>query len=96
MAAVEDGRAVAYILDETILLGNALKNPRLKVVGQPFTTDPYGIGISKDDPATKAFVNTFLQTIFDDGTWLKMWQATVGLYTESTPTPPKIGEVPGA
>ncbi len=96
VAAVEDGRAVAYVLDETILLGNALKNPKVKVVGQPFTLDPYGIGVSKDDPATKEFVNTFLQRIFDDGSWLRLWQATVGVYSEASPTPPVIGSVAGS
>lgn len=94
--AVEDGRAVAYVLDQAILLSNVVKNPKLKVVGEPFTTDPYGIGVNKDDPEAKKFVDTFLKAIFDDGSWLKLWKATVGLYTDSEPSPPKIGSVPGS
>ena len=96
VAAVQQGRADAYVLDEAILLGNAVKNPDLKVVGTPFTTDPYGVGVNKDDPAAKAFVNAFLQKIFDSGDWLKLWKATVGLYVEAVPTPPKIGSVQGS
>lgn len=96
VAAVQQGRADAYVLDESILLGNAVKNTDLKVVGNPFTTDPYGVGVNKDDPAVKAFVNTFLQKIFDSGDWLKLWKATVGVYVDAQATPPKIGSVPGS
>ena len=96
VAAVEQGRADAYILDEAILLGNAVKATDLKVVGTPFTTDPYGVGVSKDDAAVKAFVNTFLQKIFDTGDWLKLWKATVGVYVDAVPTTPAIGSVAGS
>jgi glutamate transport system substrate-binding protein len=96
VAAVQQGRADAYVLDESILLGNAVKNTDLKVVGTPFTTDPYGVGVNKDDPAVKAFVNAFLQKIIDSGDWLKLWKATVGVYVEAAPTAPKIGSVPGS
>lgn len=96
VAAVQQGRADAYILDESILLGNAVKNTDLKVVGTPFTTDPYGVGVNKDDPTAKAFVNAFLQKIFDSGDWLKLWKATVGLYVDAQPTPPKIGSAAGS
>ncbi len=97
VAAVEDGRAVAYVLDEAILLSNALKNSKVKVVGQPFTTDPYGVGVSKADPAAKEFVNGFLTKIFDSGDWVKLFKATVGLYSEvANPTPPKLGSAAGS
>ncbi len=96
VAAVQQGRADAYILDESILLSNAVKNPDLKVVGSPFTTDPYGVGVNKDDPSVKAFVNTFLQKIYDSGDWLKLWKATVGVYVDGTPPTPKLGSAEGS
>lgn len=96
IAAVQQRRADAYILDESILLSNAVKNADLKVVGSPFTTDPYGVGVNKDDAAVKAFVNTFLQKIYDSGDWLKLWKATVGVYVDGTPTAPKIGSAQGS
>ncbi|WP_051209340.1 transporter substrate-binding domain-containing protein [Propionicicella superfundia] len=95
--AVSQGRADAYVLDEAILLGNAVKNDQVKVVGQPFTSDPYGVGLNKDDPSAKAFVNDFLTKIFESGDWLKLWQATVGVYVSGgTPTPPALGSVKGS
>jgi glutamate transport system substrate-binding protein len=97
VAAVVQGRAEAYVLDESILLSNVVQNPQLKVVGTPFTQDPYGIGLNRDDPSAKQFVNAFLTSIYDSGVWGKLWEATVGKYVEgATPTAPELGSVPGS
>ncbi|SER56460.1 glutamate transport system substrate-binding protein [Propionibacterium cyclohexanicum] len=97
VAAVRQGRVDAYILDQSILLSNAVNYDDLKVVGEPFTTDPYGIGLTKDDPGAKTFVNDFLTKIFTDGTWKKLYDGTVGPYVAGeAPTPPALGGVPGA
>ena len=37
VAALQQGRADAYVLDESILLSDASTNPAFKLVGQPFT-----------------------------------------------------------
>jgi glutamate transport system substrate-binding protein len=97
VAAVTQGRADAYVLDEAILLSDAVTNPDLKVVGKPFTTDPYGIGVTRSDPSAKKFVNAFLTKIEADGSWAKLWKATVGTVVEGdAPTPPKLGSVAGS
>ncbi len=95
LQAVQQGRADAYVIDQTLLLNNVVKDPtNLKVVGEPFgDADLYGIGVPKGSDAA-AFINTFLKTIEDDGTWLKLWQTTIQAQTKVTsePTPPAIGE----
>jgi glutamate transport system substrate-binding protein len=97
VAAVQQGRAEAYVLDQGILLSDASTNPAVKVVGTPFTTEPYGIGLPKSDPSAKAFVNAFLQKIFDHGDWVKLYQQTIGKVVQgSPPAVPKIGSVPGS
>jgi glutamate transport system substrate-binding protein len=97
VAAVQQGRADAYVLDQGILLSDASTNPAVKVVGTPFTKEPYGIGLSKSDPGAKAFVNAFLQKIFDNGDWGKLYQQTIGKVVQgSLPPLPKIGSVPGS
>ncbi|NQX11815.1 glutamate ABC transporter substrate-binding protein [Microbacteriaceae bacterium VKM Ac-2855] len=97
VAAVQQGRADAYVIDESILLSNAVQNPDLKVVGEPFTSDPYGVGVTKDDPSAKEFVNAFLTEIEEDGSWAELWKATVGTVVEGdAPTFPEIGSVPGS
>jgi glutamate transport system substrate-binding protein len=96
VAAVRQGRTDAYVLDQGILLGDATKVPDVKVVGEPFTTEPYGIGVPKQHPEMKTFVNQWLQQIESSGLWNRLYAATVGkVVTGSSPTPPKIGGVPG-
>ena len=50
VAAVKQGRADAYVLDQGILLGDAVSDSQVKVVGQPFTQEPYGIGLPEGRP----------------------------------------------
>ena len=96
-AAVQQGRADAYVLDQSILISDAISNPAVKVVGEPFTVDPYGIGVTKTDPSAKKFVDAWLQKIYDDGSWAKLWKATIGtVVSGDAPAPPKIGSVPGS
>jgi glutamate transport system substrate-binding protein len=97
VAAVQQGRADAYVLDQGILLGDAASNKAVEVVGgNPFTLDPYGIGLNKKTDA-KAFVNGFLQKIYASGDWAKLWKATIGtVISGDAPKPPKIGSVDGS
>jgi glutamate transport system substrate-binding protein len=97
VAAVQQGRVDAYVLDQGILISDASSNPQVKVVGQPFTKEPYGIGLPKDNPAAKQFVDAWLKTIFKDGTWAKLWKATIGtVVTGQPPSVPAIGSVSGS
>jgi glutamate transport system substrate-binding protein len=97
VAAVQQGRAEAYVLDQAILISDASTNPAVKVVGQPFTQEPYGIGLPKDDPTAKQFVNDWLTKIYADGSWAKLWKATVGTVVQGdAPPPPTIGSAQGS
>jgi glutamate transport system substrate-binding protein len=97
VAAVQQGRADAYVLDQGILISDATDNSAVKVVGNPFTQEPYGIGLPKQTPAAKQFVNAWLKTIFADGEWAKLWKATIGTVVSGNPPPvPAIGSVPGS
>jgi glutamate transport system substrate-binding protein len=95
--ALVQGRGDAYVQDVTLLASDALSNPQMTVVGQPFTSEPYGIGLKHGDDQFKSFVNTWLQKIESAGLWTKVWQGTLGTVVKSTPpTPPQIGSVPGS
>ncbi len=97
LQAVQQGRVDAYVLDQGILIGDASTNTDVKVVGQPFTAEPYGIGVAQDDPAMKKFVNDWLTKIEQDGSWAKLWKATIGtVVSGDAPKPPKLGSVPGS
>jgi len=93
LAAVQNGLVDAYVIDQSLLLNALVTNTDVKIVGQPFgPVDAYGIGVPKGSDA-EAFVNAWLQKIEADGTWLKLWQATIQAKTKTdqVPTPPAIG-----
>jgi glutamate transport system substrate-binding protein len=95
--AVQQGRADAYVLDQGILLGDATKATDVKVVGTPFTQEPYGIGTPKQNPEMKKFVDDWLKKIEDSGLWKRLYALTIGkVVTGEAPTPPAIGSVPGS
>jgi glutamate transport system substrate-binding protein len=77
--------------DGAILLGYAARNPsQLQVVGKPFSTEKYGIGLKKGDDAFRAFLNDALQKAFDNGDWEKAYDATLGKSGSAAPKPPVI------
>lgn len=95
VAALKQGRADAYVLDQGVLLGNSAADPEVTVVGEPFVDDPYGVGLSKDAEGAVDFVNAFLQEIIDSGAWEKLWTATIGEVMDTeAPEPPVPGELP--
>jgi len=95
--ALVQGRGDAYVQDYTLLVAAAANNDDIKVVGEPFTEEPYGIGLPPQDPDFKQFVNDWLEQIEEDGSWAEIWEATLGTVVEGdAPTPPEVGSVPGS
>lgn len=69
----------AVTTDDAILLGYAAQNPeQLKVVGEKFSSEPYGIGVPKADTALRNKINDLLQAAIDDGTWKTVYDGTLG------------------
>jgi glutamate transport system substrate-binding protein len=65
--------------DDAILRGYVTVEPeRLKVIGQPFSDEPYGVGMAKDDSVLLGAVNGILQNALDDGTWDAVYFRTLG------------------
>ena len=93
-AAVELGRADAYVTDYTLILNSIVKNPGLyAVAGDVFgPVDPYGIGLPLNSDGV-AFVNAFLEKIEADGTWAQLWKISLGDRTgiDTAPAAPAIG-----
>jgi glutamate transport system substrate-binding protein len=73
------GEIDAVTTDDAILKGYAAQEPdTFKVVGKVFSTEPYGIGLNKDDSALRGKIDDILQKALDDGTWQKIYDATLG------------------
>ncbi|MBC7517946.1 MAG: glutamate ABC transporter substrate-binding protein [Microbacteriaceae bacterium] len=83
-------QVVAMTTDNVILSGFVDRNKgEFKIVGKPFTEEPYGIGLAKDDTAFRAFINDVLEKSFTDGTWARLFAATAGKVLD-TPQPPAL------
>ena len=93
-AALEQGRVDAYVTDYTLLLNAIVKNPGVyEIAGDTFgPEDNYGIGLPLDSDGV-AFVNEFLKTIEENGTWAELWQISLGDRTgiDTAPEAPAIG-----
>lgn len=80
----------AVTTDDAILKGYAAQDPdTLKVVGKPFSQEPYGVGLNKDDSALRGKIDDLLQAAINDGTWQKIYNATLGK-SGSAAQPPAI------
>jgi len=87
---LRSGAVVAVTTDNVILAGLADQNAgEFEVVGNPFTSEPYGIGLKKDDTEFRNFINDVLEESFADGSWATAWENTAGSVL-ATPTPPAV------
>jgi glutamate transport system substrate-binding protein len=83
----------AVTTDDTILAGFAAQDQfkgKLKVVGQPFSTENYGIGIKKDDAEMCKKVTDAITKMIKDGAWEKAVEENFGPagYKPSDKNPP--------
>ncbi|QGV78137.1 glutamate ABC transporter substrate-binding protein [Streptomyces ficellus] len=81
----------AVTTDDAILKGYAAQNPgKLKVVGKPFTKEPYGVGMDKEDKVLRDAVSNALDKGVKDGTYKKIYEATLGLSGSDYTAPPAL------
>src|SRR5437868_6191929 len=86
-----NGSVDAVTTDGAILLGYAAAQPtKLKVVGEPFSVEKYGVGVKLEDAAFRTFVNDTLQKAMDSGDWKKAYDSTLGKSGSAAPQPPTI------
>jgi glutamate transport system substrate-binding protein len=91
LTALKQGRGDAYVQDQAILVADASKDSELQLVGEPFTEDPYGIGIKHGDAEFTEFVNDWLREIGKSGLWQDVWKQTIGtVVTGDALAPPAI------
>jgi glutamate/aspartate transport system substrate-binding protein len=84
-AAVAEGRAVAFPMDDVLLYGlisKAAKPDEFAVVGKYLSVEPYAIMLRKDEPAFERLVDRTLNEMFQSGEIRKVyarWFATKDL-----------------
>lgn len=88
---LSNGSVDAVTTDGAILLGYAAEDPdNLKVVGDDFSEERYGIGYSKDAPELCEFLNTTLEGAFEDGAFEEAFDATLGQSGNDVPAAPEL------
>ncbi|MBT2529443.1 glutamate ABC transporter substrate-binding protein [Streptomyces sp. ISL-99] len=81
----------AVTTDDAILKGYAAQRPtKLEVVGKPFTKEPYGIGMSKDDKVLREAVTKAVEAHIKNGDYKKAYDATLGLSGSAFTEPPAL------
>lgn len=87
LVAIQQGQVDAVSTDDGLLLGMAVQDPTLEIVGPVMEVAPYGIGMNKNDDDLVRSVNGTLERIRKDGTWTQIynrWLTALG----PSPGPP--------
>lgn len=88
VTALAGGQVDAVTTDDIILAGYASQDQyagKFKVVGKPFSTEPYGIGVKKEDTAGCNKINDILKAAAADGSYKKAWDDTLGKSGKAAP-----------
>ncbi len=96
IAALLDGEVEAVSTDGAVLMGFLINHvDEVKIVGEPFTTERYGIGYKRGDTAMCEFLTKALLASYKDGTWSAAFEATLGKTGVEAPTPPQPDKCQG-
>jgi glutamate transport system substrate-binding protein len=80
----------AVSTDDVILTGMIIQDDTLQMVGDPLTTEPYGVGIKEGDRQLKRFVDGVLKRVEEDGRWEDTYQKWVGRHIGRQEQPPEM------
>src|SRR6476619_5403191 len=87
--ALKNGAIDAVTTDEVILAGYAAQSPgTFKIVGEPSSTENYGVGLKKDDKELCTKVTDAIKKMESDGAWKAAWDKNLGPAGLAAPAPP--------
>jgi glutamate transport system substrate-binding protein len=87
---LQNGSIDAISTDDVILTGMIIQDDSLKMVGDPLTTEPYGVGIKQGQTQMKRFVDGVLRRMEQDGRWEETYQQWVGRHLNREEQPPDM------
>lgn len=87
LVALQQGQVDAVSTDEPILAGLAAQDANLQVVGGPLGYENYAVGLPRGQDDMVRFVNGVLDRIRADGTWQRLYNASLSPLGPSTGPP---------
>jgi polar amino acid transport system substrate-binding protein len=78
LVAFQQGAVDGITGDDTVLAGFAAQDPYAKVIGGPFSDEPYGLAMRQDQIDFVRFVNLVLERMRTDGRWAESYQTWLG------------------
>jgi len=74
--ALKKNQVDAVSTDNGILAGYVAKEKEaFEMLNKPFTKEPYGIGVKKEDKVFRDWINDVVQKAFEDGRYKAAWDA---------------------
>jgi glutamate transport system substrate-binding protein len=90
LSQMMDGNVDVLTTDEAILAGYASAVPgHFKLVGELLSVERYGVGLARTDAALRNAMNDILERAAHDGTWQRLFDASLGPSGLSA-TPPAV------
>jgi polar amino acid transport system substrate-binding protein len=87
----QQGSVDAITGDDTVLAGFRVQDPYADVVGDAFSSEPYGVGVNRDQVDLVRYVNGVLQNLRDNGRWAEIAQEHMGDLAPPAPPAPDYG-----
>jgi polar amino acid transport system substrate-binding protein len=75
LVLLQQGQVEGISTDDTILAGMQAQDPNVRIVGEPFSAEPYGIGLPPNHPEYVRFVNAALEQVRSSGRWTELYDA---------------------
>ena len=79
--ALKQGKVEAVTTDSVILVGLKGSDPepaKWAIVGEFFSSEPYGLGVRENDSEWRDFVNFTLMKMWNEGDWYKVYEKWLG------------------
>ena len=88
LVLLQQGQVEGISTDDTILAGMQAQDPNVRIVGDAFSAEPYGIGLPPNHPEYVRFVNAALEQVRSSGRWTELYDEWLsGLPGPNQPPP---------
>jgi polar amino acid transport system substrate-binding protein len=88
LVKLQRGEVAAVSTDDTILAGMVAQDPNLAIVGEPFSTEPYGLGVPPGREEWVRYVNAVLEDVRDSGRWSELYNEWFAAHMDPADPPP--------